>query len=107
MGANEKGQFFERLQLATEAGDSKEAARLVASDWAAASTAQQARELLADITQGKALTAAQSLHHALLVALSIGNELAVARAECSALRKRVEELEARPTLGYRGIWDQG
>lgn len=112
MSDNEKhsSEFEERLKASVAAGDVAETARLVASDWAAASIAQQAKELLVNITQGKTLTAAQALGHALLVALSLANELAIAKATGNALKQRIAELEVRvgglkqSSTAYRGVW---
>ena len=85
-----------------------EVERLVGSDWGVNWTARRARDVLADITKGKTVTPGQALHHCLLIALETGNQLAVAKAECSALRRRLEELEQRlastQTNGYRGVW---
>lgn len=50
----------------------------------------------------------QALHHALLTVFAAANELAVVKAACNALKRRIEQLEARESgLSYRGTWKQG
>lgn len=102
-------QFPERIKLAVERGDTAEAARLAASDWAAAWTAQQAKDTLREMVgAGETLSPQKALHHALLVAFETVNQLSIVRAECNALKRRIAELEARESgLSYRGTWKDG
>jgi hypothetical protein len=106
MSDNEKyeSQMPERIRLAVEAGDAAEVEKLVSSDWCVQWTAKRAKVLMEDLLDGNTLTPKQALHHAALFALETANHLAVGRAECDALRKRIEELEARPTVKYCGVW---
>jgi hypothetical protein len=101
----------ERVDLAIKSGDAEEVRRLVSSEWGISSIARRARDVLAGITKGKPVTPGQALHHCLLIALETGNQLAVAKAECSGLRRRIEALEQRladtqtnNSTAYRGVW---